>query len=77
MSRFYRDLHDRELLNQAELILSELHRRRLLDIRVPAEAGDSQMVRCPVQAVLRHDDVLSVVADRDFGPIDKLWTQKS
>lgn len=32
MSRFYRELHDRELLLQAEEILEELHHRKLIDV---------------------------------------------
>jgi hypothetical protein len=35
MSYFYRGLHDRELLNQAELILRELQRRALIDVFLP------------------------------------------
>ena len=32
MSHFYRELHDRELLTQGEMILRELQRRRLLEV---------------------------------------------
>jgi hypothetical protein len=35
MSHFYRELHDRELLIQAELILRELQRRALVDVFLP------------------------------------------
>ena len=37
MSHFYRELHDRELLNQAEVILQELQRRALVDVFLPRE----------------------------------------
>ena len=37
MSRFYRDLHDRELLSQAALILSEVQERKLLDVMLPPD----------------------------------------
>ncbi len=36
MSRFYRELHDRELLAQAENTLGELQRRSLVDVILPA-----------------------------------------
>ena len=38
MSRFYRDLHDRELLAQAFSVLHEAHERRLIDVFLPADA---------------------------------------
>ncbi|HEX4808078.1 MAG TPA: hypothetical protein VH325_04065 [Bryobacteraceae bacterium] len=37
MSRYYRELHDRELLVQAELILQEIGRRKLIDVFLPEE----------------------------------------
>ena len=40
MSHFYRELHDRELLNQAEAILQEIQRRALVDVILPRD--DSQ-----------------------------------
>jgi len=75
MSRYYNDLHDRELLNQAESVLTELHRRRLLDVRVPyGKAGDeSGLVRCPVDSVVRNGTVLSVIVDRTFEPLSHVW----
>ena len=46
MSHFYRELHDRELLSQAELILRELQRRALLDIFLPqADIKEHEMSR--------------------------------
>jgi hypothetical protein len=38
MSRFYRDLHDRELLSQAASVLQEVQDRKLLDIILPPDA---------------------------------------
>jgi hypothetical protein len=37
MSRFYKDLHDREILTQAEALVSELQRRKLVDVFLPLE----------------------------------------
>lgn len=37
MSRYYRDLHDRELLTQAALVLKEVQERQLLDVLLPAD----------------------------------------
>lgn len=65
MTRYYRELHDRELLNQAESMLGELHRRRLLDIRVPvkAQAHSAEQVRCPVDSIVRNGNALSIILD--------------
>jgi hypothetical protein len=63
MSRYYSDLHDRELLNQAESVLMELHRRRMLDVCVPSS---TEFVRCPVNAVVRNETVLSLVLERSI-----------
>lgn len=38
MSRYYRELHDRELLTQAALVLQEVQERKLLDVILPADA---------------------------------------
>jgi hypothetical protein len=72
MTRYYRDLHDRELLNQAESMLGELHRRQLLDIRVPASApttSDGQ-VRYPVDSIVRNGNALSIVVDGTYEPVE-------
>jgi hypothetical protein len=46
MSRFYAELHDRELLAQAETILAELQRRNLLDVMLPLkDCGSQEMTR--------------------------------
>ena len=37
MSHFYRELHDRELLTQAEVILQEIQRRALVDVFLPRD----------------------------------------
>lgn len=43
MSRFYRELHDRELLAQAENTLGELQRRSLVDVIIPlVDAGEEE-----------------------------------
>ena len=66
MTRYYRDLHDRELLSQGESVLAELHRRRLLDVLVSAkgETDGAEPVHCPVDSIERNGAVLSVVVDR-------------
>ena len=38
MSRFYRDLHDRELLAQAASVLHEAQQRKLIDVFLPPDA---------------------------------------
>ena len=75
MTRYYRDLHDRELLSQAESLLIELHRRRLLDIRVPtkAHANSAEQVRCPVDSIIRNGNALSIVVDRTYEPTANVW----
>ena len=73
MTRYYQDLHDRELISQAEGLLNELHRRRLLDVRVPYDnAAKDQTVRCPVDSVVRSGNVLCVVVDRNFEPTSQI-----
>lgn len=42
MSHFYRQLHDRELLNQAEAILQEIQRRALVDVILPENDAPEQ-----------------------------------
>ncbi len=75
MTKYYQELHDRELLNQAESLLRELHRRRLLDIRVPQQPGTVQpeLMRCPVHSVVKNGTVLSIIADQTFEPAAQLW----
>ena len=38
MSRYYRDLHDRELLTLAEQILTEVSRRKLAEVLLPCQS---------------------------------------
>lgn len=38
MSRYYRELHDRELLAQAAIALREVQERKLLDVYLPPDA---------------------------------------
>jgi hypothetical protein len=38
MSRYYRELHDRELLAQAAIVLREVQDRKLLDVYLPPDA---------------------------------------
>jgi hypothetical protein len=71
MTRYYRDLHDRELLSQAESMLCELHRRRLLDIRV---SRSSEQARCPVDSIVRNGNALSIVVDRAWEPAANSWS---
>ena len=47
MSRYYRELHDRELLSQAELILKEISQRKLIDVFLPEGAS-------PVDDIFPH-----------------------
>jgi hypothetical protein len=45
MSHFYRQLHDRELLEQGEQILREIDRRKLLDVLLLTEDEEHQETR--------------------------------
>jgi hypothetical protein len=78
MSRYYRDLHDRELLSQAESILAELTRRHLLDVRVPCGADPDQayLVGCEVNSTNRSDKRLSLIVDRCFERPLPVWPEK-
>lgn len=44
MSRYYRELHDRELLIQAELILKEVSQRQLIDVFLPQDDFPNESV---------------------------------
>ncbi|HEX4231123.1 MAG TPA: hypothetical protein VHZ07_20770 [Bryobacteraceae bacterium] len=55
MSRYYRELHDRELLIQAELILQEVSQRKLIDVFLPEEvAPDSVFPRRVASATVEN-----------------------
>jgi len=45
MSRFYQDLHDRELLIQGEMILEEIRRRKLLEVLLLSDGEEQQQPR--------------------------------
>lgn len=45
MSHFYRDLHDRELLVQGEMLLREIHHRKLLEVLLISENEEDQEIR--------------------------------
>jgi hypothetical protein len=68
MFRYYRELHDRELLSQAESIIAELSRRQLMEIRVPCDSspGEDDSVPCSVGSVVRNGSRLSVLVDQKF-----------
>jgi hypothetical protein len=68
MFRYYRELHDRELLSQAESIIAELSRRQLVEIRVPCDSspGEDDSVPCSVDSVVRNGSRLSVLVDQKF-----------
>jgi hypothetical protein len=77
MFRYYRDLHDRELLSQAESIIAELSRRQLVEIRVPCDSspGEDDSVPCSVDSVVRNGSRLSVLVDQRFER-GKSWSTK-
>ena len=45
MSRFYAELHDRELLAQAEAVLVEVQRRGLMEVFLPAVDATGEEMR--------------------------------
>lgn len=66
MSRYYRELSDRELLLQGELILSELTSRRLVELEVPSSEGDGAVLVSGVSRAARQDGRLVLTADPTF-----------
>lgn len=78
MSQYYRDLHDRELLSQAELILAELRRRRLLEVRVPCggRRDDTYLIGCAIDSSTRTGNRLSLVVDRCFERPIPVWPEE-
>ena len=79
MTLYYRELHDRELLSQAESILQELTRRRLVEVNVPCgeDATEPHWIRCSLDSATRADGRLSIVVDRQFErPLAK-WPERS
>ena len=70
MSRFYRELHDRELLLQAASILQEVHERRLLDIFLPqdarADGEDNQVFPRRLAAITVKNERLHLMVEKPF-----------
>ena len=72
MSRFYRELHDRELLAQAENTLGELQRRSLVDVMLPAADASDEEQSGPMVFPRRFSSVqvehgrLIVTVERSF-----------
>ena len=68
MSRYFRDLHDRELLTLAEQILTEVSRRKLVEVVLRCESkhpehmsGESE--RGTLAAVTREDGRIFLLLD--------------
>jgi hypothetical protein len=66
MSRFYRELSDRELLLQGELILTELTKRRLVDLEIPSKDGDDTVLISALSRALQEDGRLVLTTDPTF-----------
>ena len=70
MSRFYQDLHDRELLTQAALILAEVQERKLLDIFLPPDAcmpdEDTSVFPRRLASVCLDKGKLALVVEKRF-----------
>ena len=70
MSRFYRELHDRELLLQAAAILQEVHERRLLDVFLPPEARaqgeDTQVFPRRLATIQVKNERLQLLVEKFF-----------
>ncbi len=77
MSQYYRDLHDRELLNQAESILFELNRRRLIEVRVSCSGPSEEdgQVCCSLDSAVREGNRLSLVVNRRFERPAEAWRE--
>ena len=66
MSRFYKELHNRELLAQASLVLQELMDRRMVDLFLPDDITNGQRVfprRLASVSIQASRLILSVEAD--------------
>ncbi|HEX4168504.1 MAG TPA: hypothetical protein VHZ55_23830 [Bryobacteraceae bacterium] len=70
MSRFYRELHDRELLLQAAAILQEVQDRKLLDVMLPPDARneneDTGIFPRRLASVSVHKERLKLAVERQF-----------
>jgi hypothetical protein len=72
MSHFYKQLHDRELLAQAELVMRELQRRGLIDVFLPEadrqahETAEGIVFPRRLDSVSVTDGKLSLVVEQSF-----------
>ena len=72
MSRYYAELHDRELLVQAETILAEVHRRNLIEVFLPPvdcspeEAAKNMPFPRRLESVASLRGKLRLVIENDF-----------
>jgi hypothetical protein len=75
MSQYYRDLHDRELLSQAESILFELNPRRQIQVRVPSSGWSDKEERicCSLDSTVCEGNRLSLVVNRRFERPAEAW----
>jgi hypothetical protein len=73
VSRYYRELHDRELLMQAELILREVAQRKLIDIFLPNDAAgpDSAFPRRVASASVENGRLAIKIEGHFFGAASK------
>lgn len=79
MASYYRDLHDKELLNQAMSIVAELERRHLIEVRVPCSGyskDEADTVSCPVYSAERRGNLLSLLIDRHFERPSPPWPER-
>ena len=67
MSLFYKELHDRELLLQAELIVKELESRKMVDVFLPEDQpGDAIVFPRRLMSVSVLNDRLALLVESDF-----------
>ncbi|HWF46909.1 MAG TPA: hypothetical protein VG168_07890 [Bryobacteraceae bacterium] len=66
MSRYYRELHDRELLIQAELILREVSQRKLIDVFLPEEAAPGNVFPRRVASATVENGRLAIKVEGHF-----------
>ncbi len=66
MSRYYRELSDRELLLQGELIMTELTRRHLVEVEMPSKDQESTVFTSKVSQAQREEGRLVLKGDSTF-----------
>lgn len=72
MSRYYAELHDRELLVQAETILAEVQRRSLIEVFLPSadasleEANASSVFPRRLSSISSQGGKLKLLVEDDF-----------